>query len=108
VTILLQVNAQTLAAGMERLAIGLPQSSRPRACDKVDVSRRRPSRECSAGERRASASAFPRARPARTARAPGHTARVIKQVAELTCPPGWFARPHTWPPYAEPESPAPG
>jgi hypothetical protein len=33
----------------------------------------------------------------------GNTARVIKQVAELTCPPGWFERPYTWPPYAEPE-----
>jgi len=35
--------------GRERLAIGLPQSSRSRACDKVDVPRRRFSRECSAG-----------------------------------------------------------
>jgi len=40
--------ADPLAAGMERLAIGLPQSSRTRACDKVDVPRRRFSRECSA------------------------------------------------------------
>ena len=30
----------------------------------------------------------------------GNPARVIKQVAELTCPPGWFERPNTWPPYA--------
>ena len=30
----------------------------------------------------------------------GNPARVIKQVAELTCPPGWFERPYTWPPYA--------
>ena len=34
----------------------------------------------------------------------GNPARVIKQVAELTCPPGWFERPYTWPPYAEPEA----
>ena len=31
----------------------------------------------------------------------GNPARVIKQVAELTCPPGWFEHPYTWPPYAE-------
>jgi acetyltransferase-like isoleucine patch superfamily enzyme len=30
----------------------------------------------------------------------GNPARVIKQVAELTCPPGYFERPYTWPPYA--------
>ena len=35
----------------------------------------------------------------------GNPARVIKQVAELTCPPRWFARPDAWPPYAKPESP---
>ena len=28
----------------------------------------------------------------------GKLARVIKQVADLTCPPGWFERPYTWPP----------
>jgi hypothetical protein len=28
----------------------------------------------------------------------GNSARVIKQVADLTCPPGWFERPYTWPP----------
>jgi len=33
---------------------------------------------------------------------------VIKQVAELTCPPGWFERPYTWPPYAAPEPFDPG
>jgi acetyltransferase-like isoleucine patch superfamily enzyme len=33
----------------------------------------------------------------------GNPARVIKQVAELTCSPGWFGRPYTWPPYAAPE-----
>ena len=38
----------------------------------------------------------------------GNPARVIKQVADLTCPPGWFEHPYTWPPYAEPESPGPG
>ena len=38
----------------------------------------------------------------------GNPARVIKQVADLTCPPGWFARPYTWPPYAEPEPFDPG
>ena len=40
--------------------------------------------------------------------ASGNPARVIKQVAELTCPPGWFERPYTWPPYAEPEPFDPG
>ena len=35
-------------------------------------------------------------------------ARVVKQVADLTCPPGWFERPYTWPPYAEPEPTDPG
>ena len=32
----------------------------------------------------------------------GNPARVIKQVADLTCPPGWFERPYTWPPYEAP------
>ena len=31
----------------------------------------------------------------------GSPARVIKQVADLTCPPGWFERPYEWPPSAE-------
>jgi hypothetical protein len=36
----------------------------------------------------------------------GSPARVIKQVAELTCPPGWFEHPYVWRPYneAEPEA----
>ena len=38
----------------------------------------------------------------------GNPARVIKQVAELTCPPGWFEHPYTWPPYAELQSFDPG
>jgi len=38
----------------------------------------------------------------------GNPARVIKQVADLTCPPGWFERPYTWPPYAAPEPFDPG
>ena|GEM_PF-2383621 len=38
----------------------------------------------------------------------GNPAHVIKQVAELTCPPGWFERPYTWPPYAAPEPFDPG
>jgi len=38
----------------------------------------------------------------------GNPARVIKQVAELTCPPGWFEHPYTWPPYAAPEPFDPG
>jgi acetyltransferase-like isoleucine patch superfamily enzyme len=29
----------------------------------------------------------------------GHPARVIKAVAELTCPPGFFERPYVWEPY---------
>jgi acetyltransferase-like isoleucine patch superfamily enzyme len=29
----------------------------------------------------------------------GNPARVIKTVDELTCPPGFFERPYTWPPY---------
>lgn len=31
----------------------------------------------------------------------GNPARVVKQVAELTCPPGWFERPYVWPPYED-------
>jgi acetyltransferase-like isoleucine patch superfamily enzyme len=38
----------------------------------------------------------------------GSPARVIKQVAELTCPPGWFERPYVWPPYQEPAPFDPG
>jgi len=38
----------------------------------------------------------------------GNPARVIRQVADLTRPPGWFARPYAWPPYAQPESPERG
>jgi len=38
----------------------------------------------------------------------GNPARVIKQVADLTCSPGWFERPYTWPPYAAPEPFDPG
>ena len=34
----------------------------------------------------------------------GNPARVIKQVAALTCPPGWFERPYTWPRYEPPWS----
>jgi len=30
----------------------------------------------------------------------GNPARVIKGVAELSCPPGFFERPYVWPPYA--------
>jgi hypothetical protein len=33
----------------------------------------------------------------------GHPARVIKAVADLVCPPGWFERPYVWAPYCEPE-----
>ena len=29
----------------------------------------------------------------------GNPARVIKHVADLTCPPGFFERPYAWPPY---------
>ena len=32
----------------------------------------------------------------------------IGEVAELTCPPGWFEHPYTWPPYAAPEPFDPG
>ena len=38
----------------------------------------------------------------------GNPARVIKQVAELVCPPGWFEHPYAWPPYAEPAEYDPG
>ena len=38
----------------------------------------------------------------------GDPARVIKQVAELTCWPGWFERPYVWPPYQEPAPFDPG
>jgi acetyltransferase-like isoleucine patch superfamily enzyme len=38
--------------------------------------------------------------PARVV-AVGNPARVIKGVDELTCAPGFFARPYTWPPYDE-------
>jgi acetyltransferase-like isoleucine patch superfamily enzyme len=34
----------------------------------------------------------------------GHPAKVIKPVSELTCPPGWFERPYTWPPYEDQSS----
>ncbi len=29
----------------------------------------------------------------------GSPAKVVKAVADLECPPGWFERPYTWPPY---------
>ena len=32
----------------------------------------------------------------------GNPARVIRQVAELTCPPGFFERPYACPPYEDP------
>jgi len=38
----------------------------------------------------------------------GCAAVVSKLVSELTCPPGFFARPYTWPPYCEPEPFDPG
>lgn len=31
----------------------------------------------------------------------GNPARIIKTVDELECPPGFFDRPYTWPPYCE-------
>jgi acetyltransferase-like isoleucine patch superfamily enzyme len=31
----------------------------------------------------------------------GNPARVIKEVGDLECPPGFFDRPYTWPPYDE-------
>ena len=50
----------------------------------------------------------PRPHPQRLLSPTPWAARVIKQVAELTCPPGWFERPYTWPPYAAPEPFDPG
>jgi acetyltransferase-like isoleucine patch superfamily enzyme len=38
----------------------------------------------------------------------GNPARVVKQVVDLTCPPGWFERPYTWPPYSDPAPFDPG
>ena len=38
----------------------------------------------------------------------GSPARVIKQVADLVCTPGWFERPYTWPPYSDPAPFDPG
>lgn len=35
----------------------------------------------------------------------GNPARVIKAVAELECPPGWFEHPYVWEPYQRPEKP---
>jgi acetyltransferase-like isoleucine patch superfamily enzyme len=29
----------------------------------------------------------------------GNPARVIKKIADLTCPPGFFEKPYVWPPY---------
>jgi acetyltransferase-like isoleucine patch superfamily enzyme len=29
----------------------------------------------------------------------GNPAQVLKAVADLTCPPGFFERPYVWPPY---------
>jgi serine acetyltransferase len=29
----------------------------------------------------------------------GNTARVVRAVNDLECPPGHFERPYTWPPY---------
>lgn len=37
--------------------------------------------------------------------AAGSPARVIKQVSDLECAPGWFARPYVWPPYDETDGP---
>jgi len=31
----------------------------------------------------------------------GQPAKVIKDVTDLTCPPGFFERPYTWPPYEQ-------
>lgn len=31
----------------------------------------------------------------------GNPAKVIKQIDELTCPPGFFERPYSWPPYSK-------
>jgi len=38
----------------------------------------------------------------------GNPARVIKQVYELACKPGWLPHPYDWPPYAEPQLFEPG
>jgi len=38
----------------------------------------------------------------------GNPSRVIKQVADLTCGPGWFERPYVWPPYSVPQPFDPG
>ena len=38
----------------------------------------------------------------------GNPARVIKQVYELACKPGWLPRPYDWPPYSEPQLFDPG
>jgi hypothetical protein len=38
----------------------------------------------------------------------GNPARVIKQVAELTCPPGWFERPYNLAALRRPEPFDPG
>ena len=32
----------------------------------------------------------------------GNPARVVNKVDALTCPPGYFERPYTWPPYEGP------
>ena len=82
------------------LVVGLPQSSRSRACDEADV-RRRPRL------RRLCQPVVTRDVPPGAVVA-GNPARVIKQVADLTCPPGWFEHPYTWPPYAEPAPFDPG
>ncbi len=34
----------------------------------------------------------------------GNPARVIKKIADLTCPPGIFKRPYLWPPYIDKDS----
>jgi acetyltransferase-like isoleucine patch superfamily enzyme len=33
----------------------------------------------------------------------GNPAQVINTVGALTCPPGFFERPYTWPPYEDPQ-----
>jgi acetyltransferase-like isoleucine patch superfamily enzyme len=38
----------------------------------------------------------------------GSPARVIKQVSDLVCHPGWFERPYAWPPYTDPPPFDPG
>jgi hypothetical protein len=30
----------------------------------------------------------------------GNLAKAIQRVSELTCPPGWYVHPSTWPPHA--------